>query len=267
MKNNPILNPELFSPETIGDLSKQFHNSLPFKHLVIDNFLHPDFADSIRMGFPNIDDMKTHYSGINEKKAEDNDFSKLDDNFTILHQHLATPAFKQWLTAVTAIGPLHTASDRLGHGLHQGGDRSFLDIHVDYNIHPITKLQRRINLLIFFNPVWEINWGGYLDLWDAKTKKTGQSIAPLHNRAVIFECSEISYHGYSRIKVTQKITRKSFYQYYFTTAAKDVHYHDTIFRPVPGAKLSKKIIVPIKEMAKNGIKKTLLSLGLQRFLK
>ena len=63
------------------------------------------------------------------------------------------------------------------------------------------------------------------------------------------------------------ITRRSFYQYYFTTPTGNIRYHDTIFRPMPGAPLSKRIAVPIKESLKNGVKKALLTLGLERFLK
>lgn len=267
MVNNPIFNSAVFEPHSIDGLHSQFKTAFPFKHLVIDNFLVPDFAMSLLQGFPSLDTMKTHYSGMNEKKAEDNDLSRLDKCFTNLHDALSSVEFIDWITALTGISGLKTVNDRLGYGLHQGGDRSFLDIHIDYNLHPITRLQRRLNFLVFLNPAWKEEWGGYLELWDIRSKKAGQSIAPLFNRAVVFECSEISYHGYSRINVPPEITRKSFYQYYFTTPAGNIRYHDTIFRPMPGTSLSKRIAVPVKESLKNGVKKALLAIGLEKFLK
>jgi 2OG-Fe(II) oxygenase superfamily len=267
MTPNSIINRELFSTHAISGFTEQFNSAFPFKHLVVDNFLDPTFADLLQRGFPSLDNMKKHYSGMNEKKAEDNDFSKLDKSFTILHDSLSTSEFTAWLSAITGISPLQTAGDRLGCGLHQGGNGSFLDIHIDYNIHPLTNLQRKINFLLFLNPVWEKDWGGFLDLWDAKSRSTGRSICPLHNRVVIFECSELSFHGYSRIRVPGNITRRSYYQYYFTSPDKNISYHDTIFKPMPGTTLAKKIAVPVKDLVKNSIKKTLLALGWQKFLK
>lgn len=267
MNADPIINKELFTEETSRRLKTAFNSAIPFRHLVIDDFLDPAFARSLEQRFPSLAGMRTHYAGLNEKKAEDNDFVKQDAVFTHLHTALSSLDFVKWLTAITDITPLGTADDRLGYGLHQGGNGSFLDIHIDYNIHPITKLQRKLNFLLFLNPVWAEDWGGFLELWDSKSQKAGRRIAPLLNRAVIFECSEISYHGYNRIDVPGDITRKSYYQYYFTTPEKHVRYHDTIFRPTPETSLAKRIAVPIKEFFKNGIKKTLLSAGLERFLK
>lgn len=267
MKVDTIITGELLTADARQKLKTAFNSATPFRHLVIDNFLDDKFAGTLNSRFPSLSEMKTHYSGLNEKKAEDNNFVKQDSNFTTLHTALSAPEFIEWLTEITGVTPLQTADDRLGYGLHQGGDGSFLDIHIDYNIHPVTKLQRKLNFLLFLNPSWEENWGGLLELWDSKTQKTGRRITPLLNRAVIFECSDISYHGYNRIDVPTDITRKSYYQYYFTTPEKHLRYHDTIFRPLPESSLAKKIVVPIKEMAKNRVKKTLLFLGLQKFLK
>jgi Rps23 Pro-64 3,4-dihydroxylase Tpa1-like proline 4-hydroxylase len=267
MNADAVINKELFTEDTRQRLKAAFDAAVPFRYLVIDDFLDTAFAHSLDQRFPSLASMKTHYAGLNEKKAEDNDFVKRDAAFTALHTALSSPDITGWLTEITGITPLRTVDDRLGYGLHQGGDGSFLDIHIDYNIHPITKLQRKLNFLLFLNPVWEEHWGGLLELWDSNSKKAGVRIAPLLNRAVIFECSEISYHGYNRIDVPGDITRKSYYQYYFTTPEKQLRYHDTIFRSTPDNSLIKKITMPVKEYVKNGIKKALLSAGLERFLK
>lgn len=267
MNADILINKDLFDQEARLRLNASFNAAVPFRHLVIDNFLNPAFAHTLEEHFPSISAMKTHYAGLNEKKAEDNNFVKQDENFCLLHTTLASPDFANWLTGITDITSLTTADDRLGYGLHQGGEGSFLDIHIDYNLHPITKLQRKLNFLLFLNPVWEDNWGGLLELWDSKSQMTGRRIAPLQNRAVIFECSEISYHGYNRIHVPNDTTRKSYYQYYFTTPEKHLRYHDTKFRPTPDNSLVKKIAVPVKELLKNSVKKILLSAGLERFLK
>jgi Rps23 Pro-64 3,4-dihydroxylase Tpa1-like proline 4-hydroxylase len=267
MPENTVFNSELFKDARLPALRKSFESAIPFRHLIIDEFLQPSFAVNLLKFFPPLDSMKTHYTGMNERKAEDTNFENLDRHFTLLHKALSSVEFLNWLEAITTICPIQTIDDRLGYGLHQGGTRSFLDIHIDYNIHPIHKLRRRLNLLIFFNPRWESQWGGNLEFWDSQVETRIQNIAPLFNRAVIFECSEISFHGYSRMTIPEGITRKSYYQYYFTPVVDNTHFHDTIFRPRPEDSVIKKIVVPAKEYLKNSAKKILLAIGFEKFLK
>jgi len=267
MTVNHLFNHNLFDEENKTRLRVQFNNNTPVRHVVIDNFLEEKFAAGIHDHFPSLSDMKTHYHGLNENKSEDSNFSALDSRFSRLHAALSSEQVLQWIESWTGFSECSVIEDRLGYGLHQGGNNSFLDIHIDYNLHPIKKLYRKLNLILFFNPVWEANWGGHLELWDKEVKNCIQSIAPVFNRCVIFECSDISYHGYNKIAVPGQITRKSYYQYYFIPASKELVYHDTIFKPRPDEALSKKILTPVKESAKNLAKRLLLKMGLERYLK
>jgi len=266
MEKDKLLNPDLFLTQTKHELTHQFNSKKPIRHFVIDGFLENNFAHTIYINFPAVKEMKTHYHGINEKKSEHSDFSKLDTSFSRLHDELSSRAFIEWLTEVTSIKDLETIDDRLGYGLHQGAHNSFLDIHIDYNLHPVKKRHRKLNFILFLNKQWEKDWGGNLELWDDKVQNCIQSISPLFNRCVIFECSEISYHGYSRISVPGDITRKSYYQYYFIPAENDISFHDTIFKSRPEESALKKLLTPTKDFLKNSAKKTLLKLGLKRFL-
>jgi Rps23 Pro-64 3,4-dihydroxylase Tpa1-like proline 4-hydroxylase len=266
MEKNKLLNPDLFLTQTKHDLTRQFYSNKPIRHVVIDNFLDKDFAYTISVHFPAVKEMKTHYHGINEKKSEHSDFSNLDIAFSRLHEELSSRYFTEWLTDVTSIQDLETIDDRLGYGLHQGANNSFLDIHIDYNLHPVKKRYRKLNFILFFNEKWENSWGGHLELWDEKVQNCIQSISPIFNRCVIFECSDISYHGYSRIIVPSDITRKSYYQYYFIPAENDISFHDTIFKPRPEESAIKKLLTPTKDFLKNSAKKLLLKLGLKNFL-
>ena len=214
-----------------------------------------------------MDGMQTRYNGINEKKAEHGDFRQLHPSFSHLHEVLSSDTFIAWLQSVTGIQDLETIEDRLGYGLHQGANNSFLDIHIDYNIHPFQKLYRKLNFILFLNPEWKEGWGGHLELWDKDVKNCIQSIAPIFNRCVIFECSNVSYHGYDRITVPEHITRKSLYQYYFVPLSGDLKFHDTIFRPRPQESMLKAGITYIKDFAKNTVKKTFVTLGWKKFLK
>jgi len=267
MQEPGIFNPKIFDPKFKIELNDQFCNSKPFRHFIIEDFLNPELANSLFHHFPNVDIMKTHYKGVNEKKSEHSDFKVLDPCFSQLHAALSSEEFISCLHDITKIDSLQVIDDRLGYGLHQGADQSFLDIHLDYNIHPLKKLYRKLNLIFFLNPEWENDWGGHLELWDANVKNCIQSIAPTFNRCALFECSDISYHGYRKINVPEGVTRKSFYQYYFIPVPHHTFYHDTIFKPRPEEPNSKKIITYTKDFVKNTMKRAMLNVGLKKFLK
>jgi hypothetical protein len=267
MQAEQIINPWVFDPSTLQAYSKNFHSTKPVRHVIIDNFLVPGVAEEIAQHFPALDSMKKHYHGINERKAETSDFVNMHRTIQQLPVHLSSKQFLDWLEALTQISALESIHDRLGYGLHQGGNNSFLDVHIDYNIHPVHQLQRKLNLILFFNHNWQAKWGGQLELWDSHVQNCVQSIDPIFNRCVIFECSEISYHGYSKISVPDSITRKSYYQYFFAPIDSGLAYHDTIFKSRPTEIASKKILTGFKEFSKNTVKKILYYAGLKRFLK
>ncbi len=108
--------------------------------------------------------------------------------------------------------------------------------------------------------------GDNLELWDAEVKACVKSYTPVFSRCVVFECSNISYHGYSKIEVPEGITRKSCYQYYFIPAPENISFHDTIFKPKPDESSVKKIAIYSKDFSKNAIKKILVKLGWKKFL-
>ncbi len=71
-------------------------------------------------------------------------------------------------------------------------------------------------MLIYLNQNWQPEYGGDLEMWDAKMTKCEKKVAPLFNRVVVFETNEISYHGYSKTTLPEGVTRKSFYTYFYT---------------------------------------------------
>ena len=267
MKNNKteVLNTTLTSIQKIADLKNKFNRSTPFKHIVIDNFLETDLAKNIADSFPTMDSMKTKYKGLNENKAEDSSFENFSESIQELNYFINSAYFTEWICSITGIEGLISINDRLGAGLHQGGNNSFLDIHIDYNIHPVKKLHRKLNLIIFFNEEWQTGWGGLLELWDKRN--CFEKITPTFNRMVLFECSEISYHGYDFISCAENITRRSYYHYFFCAVPKGLSYHDTVFLIKSNDSIRKKILTGSKEFIKNKIKYIFFKVGFTKYLK
>lgn len=250
-----IINPNIYSQLVIKQISEDFRTGRPFKNVCIPNFLLTESADHLFENFPPIEKMRKKYNGINERKAEDASFDSIDHLFTALKNELGSSVFLKWLENITGIDDLSTVVDQRGAGLHQGEDGSFLDIHIDFNIHPLLNIHRRLNLIIFFNKDWEESWGGSIEFWDKQVKQCVTSYQPIFNSCIIFETNEISYHGYSKINVPKGVTRKSYYNYFYTPLNKGIKYHDTIFKARPQEGFKKAFITSGKDVIKNSAKK------------
>ncbi len=262
-----MLNSKLLQQEFLMETHKSFLLAKPFKYVVINNFIEDGTAKQLSVHFPTLEKMNVSYNGINEKKTEHSAFAELNIIYKQLKDTLFKDSFVKTIEQITGVENLQLIDDRYGYGLHQGGKGSFLDIHIDYNLHPLKRMQRRFNLILFLSESWDDLWGGNLQFWNADVTKCIQSLQPQFNTCVLFECNEISYHGYNEITCPENITRKSFYLYFFSQPANQLSFHDTMFKPTPADTKLKKIKVIVKEQLKNTLKRFLYNLKWSRFFK
>lgn len=260
---NHLINTSLFDEASLTQMSKEFNEAKPYKHLIIDNILLPEIAEEVFVSFPKEEVFNKRYKGVNEFKAEGSNFEDFPELFSKIREAFHTKEWCEIMSKITGITELFSVPDALGGGLHQGGNGSFLDIHIDFNIHADRGIHRRINLLVFFNKDWNEAYGGHTELWNADMTNLDKKVFPAFNRCLIFETNEISYHGYAAIKVPEGVTRKSLYAYYYTELREDAaKYHDTVFKARPTDSTLKKTMTPLKEGAKNFIKRQLRNLGI-----
>lgn len=259
-----VINDKIYNADFIKKSAEQFKDSPPYPHIIIDDFLKPEIADALFENFPTSQEMRKSYKNLNEQKSEGSGFDEYHPSFMQVKNELRTEKFIKFMEELTGIKDLILPDDHRGSGVHQGFNGSYLDVHVDFSIHPTLKKHRRLNLLIFLNKNWKEEYGGHCEFWDKDVKNLVNKALPSHNRAVIFECSQISYHGYSTIHIPEDESRKSFYSYFYTDVAPGVKYHDTIFKARPEEGMSKKIKTDVKEGSKNFIKKVIYKLNLKR---
>jgi hypothetical protein len=243
----------LINPIDGNVLRQRVRSATPFPYVFIDDFLEERFAERVLTAFPSFDDalkMGRTFSAVNEKrKVQVTDPLRFDEPMAQLNQAISSPEFLKLLCHGFAIPDLLADDQLVGGGIHQTGPRGHLDVHIDFNYIPERDLHRRLNILIYFNKGWKDEWGGNIELWDEDVKICHHSFLPLFNRCVIFETSEISYHGVTAVRCPEGCSRKSFAAYYYTKEAPP-HWsgagHSTIFKARPHEVLKGQILMPLE---------------------
>ena len=105
-----------------------------------------------------------------------------------------------------------------GAGIHLSERGGYLNIHADFGTHPrFNYLERRLNVILYLNKNWREEYKGGLEFWSADMKQCVINIAPLFNRCVIFNTTDVSFHGFPEaVLCPQSETRKSIALYYYT---------------------------------------------------
>lgn len=195
----------------------------PYKHIVIDNFLPVDLAESCRAAFPEPESAsweRTNDADIEVKlrtkwKSEFEIPDGILPSIRILNSSLFLSAMAERIDIPKLIpDPYFT-----GGGLNITMPGGLLDVHVDGNYHDATGLNRRLNAIVYLNPNWQAGWGGEFGIYDSTGETCVKKVAPVFNRLVIFDSHDFSFHGLpSPLSFPEGETRKSLILYYYTFA-------------------------------------------------
>jgi Rps23 Pro-64 3,4-dihydroxylase Tpa1-like proline 4-hydroxylase len=123
------------------------------------------------------------------------DLNKMPSNISDIFNLLYTDNFIDILKNLTNIKNLEYDPYLHGAGLHSHPKYGRLHVHLDYEKHPITGKERRLNLIYFTNKDWKQEYNGDLQIWAKNMSKCEQKIYPKFNSAVIFQTNDVSWHG------------------------------------------------------------------------
>jgi Rps23 Pro-64 3,4-dihydroxylase Tpa1-like proline 4-hydroxylase len=214
----------------------------PFKYFVYDGLLNEDFANKVVEEFPSVNNSKwENTTFINQKnKYTKTVFDESEPHLIEAFKDFNCQEFIDIISEITGIDQLLPDNDLFGGGLHQSIKGAFLDVHVDFNIHPKTKFHRRMNMIVYLNKDWQISYNGFLELWDMKKNVKLADVSPDFNRCVIFETNEVSFHGHpKKVNTPDEISRKSLAIYYYTKDRDESEIaadHNTIYMNTEGTK-------------------------------
>jgi hypothetical protein len=237
----------IVNPEVLADAetyAREFARRDPFRHVVIENFLSPEYAERLLADFPPFDTKRAlNEAGEVGGKAVVEQIRGIGPAYAALDDAIQSRAFLALVERITGIPELLYDPHYFGGGTHENREGQDLDAHVDFNRHPVERWHRRLNLIVYLNKEWHDTWGGSLEIHSDPRRADNRIklITPLFNRCVIFETNEISWHGFSRIGLPPEhraLSRKSVALYFYTRerpADELADTHSTIYvdRPLP----------------------------------
>lgn len=169
-----------------------------------------------------------YFDNNNERKKYIDTYSRIPDQARRIIDAVRSSEFVLWLEELTGIVGL--IPDIIGGGIHRIDPGGHLGTHVDFNRAP-NGLYRRLNCLLYLNPVWSEADGGSLELRrSSDDAEPTVSVLPEFNTMVIFETSERSWHGHPT-PLPGPRPRLSLAMYYYTEDAPEgvSEPHTTIF--------------------------------------
>jgi hypothetical protein len=191
-----------------------FLTAKPFCQVAIDNFCVTDKIEELYREIPEIETQSADYV-FAKNKFEKSKFWTMGGIFKELYDDLTSKRFEEWLKYVTN-EDVFVDNEFYGGGIHQGKAGSFLDMHADFNYHPLKDTWfRNLNLLLYLNKDWKPEYGGHLKLEHSETGDKIEVAVPF-NRFVIMHSRGYTLHGYDPIKFPEGKYRTSIAAYAFT---------------------------------------------------
>src|SRR5215469_11257348 len=163
-----------------------FLHAEPFKHVVIEDFFEPSFAERLLTDFPVFDSrLATNEFGMTGRKAVNTNIREISAVYRRLYEAINSIPFLDLVSRISGISGLVLDPKMYGGGTHDNQHGQELDPHVDFNYDEAQQLHRRLNLIVYLNKEWSGEWGGALEMHSNPRDPAANhvtSYAPLFNR-------------------------------------------------------------------------------------
>ena len=163
-------------------------------------------------------------------KKEFLDFSEYYPNQKKIIEILSSNSFKKFLKKKLQLNcNIYSDRSKMYSGFNIFEKDGFLKGHADFNYNSKLKKYRTINLLIYFNTKWKLEYGGNLIFYNYKNNKKKYEFIAKGNSALIFLTNKYTLHGYKKIKTNKKRLSLNFYYYTSKNLSFSKNPHRTIW--------------------------------------
>jgi len=220
------------APLNVSNLHRDYMRADPFPHIYFDDVFPSSIFTHIDREMPDgslLGPLQTcrqraregwrciHSPRSGNLKVSNSRESRMGPTLQGVIMALKSDAFISFLQGLTGIYGLHADPYNEGSGLHQIFANGSLRVHADFNKHPVTGMERRVNVFLYLNDGWDQSWGGDLELWNRAMTRCAARIAAVRNRLAIFSTTDFTYHGHpDPLKCPLHRSRRSIAQYYYS---------------------------------------------------
>ena len=199
----------------LTNLREKFMNAEPFGNIIIPNFLNSELAELLHKEFPeNTDDWHFYNNPIEVKYAYD-DIKNLPTNLKKIFYLLSTKEVTKIFSTISGIPDIEHDPYLHGAGLHIHPKDGRLHMHLDYEKHPFSQKERRLNLILYLSKEWKPEWNGETQLWNKDMSECIVKSPVVFNTAFLFTTNDHSWHGLpEKICCPENVLRKTLAYYY-----------------------------------------------------
>jgi hypothetical protein len=232
-----------FLESNMEKLRSDYLIAKPFPHLIIDDFCNQEKLELLYAGIPELSNKSRDYLFANNKYEKSN-YRELGVYFEELYTDLSSDRMNDFLSYI-ANEEVFVDPVNHGGGIHQGKKNSFLDMHLDFNYHPLNKgWYRNMNLLLYLNKDWKSEYKGHLKLVDLRSGEQKEIDVPF-NRMIIQQTRSYTLHGYEMTNFPDQVFRTSIATYAYTMHQSLIEKPRTTDWVVKDAKPLKKAIASV----------------------
>jgi hypothetical protein len=191
MIHNITINPKLYQTRE------------PYPYCIQDGILDKEYAKALQNEILQLPkEVWDRYNNPFEQKWTLRDKFNFPPLLRQLFEELQSQSFIKQLELISGWN-LQLDTNRNFWGVHVYEPGDYLDIHIDAGRHPTLGLKKQVTLGIYLSANWLDEYGCKLEIWkgtSAASEKPEisecvESIAPLFNRLVLFNCNDVSWHG------------------------------------------------------------------------
>ena len=225
------------------------------RHFVIDDLLPTALCRHIYDAFPKDGRGFFNRESFREKKKTSADLSEYEPILAEITYAFQDPAIVATIADIVGFKEIEPDPRLYAGGLSMMFEGDFLNPHLDNSHDSERKKYRRLNLLYYISPDWQIENGGNLELWD-EAGKMPKIIVSACNRLVLMETNKSSWHSVSPVRINQP--RCCVSNYYFSELSPDRsdYFHVTTFTGRPDEK-GKQILGVVDNVLRNAVSKAL----------
>lgn len=184
------------------DIRKQWNNSdsKVAKFFYVDDLLPEVIVRQIYECFPKSEENWTIQNSFRERKKTLAKIKSLDPLISDITYAIQSEKVMRKVEELTGVFSLEADPFLYAGGVSMMSKGDFLNPHIDNSHDRDRKMYRKLNLLFYVSPNWKQEYGGNLELWDAKVKRPVEIVSRF-NRLVVMGTDKKSWHSVNKVQV------------------------------------------------------------------